>query len=360
MSGRPDLDAQVLDAMGTKVPGVALIVVGPEGVRARSAVGSADLASGAPMRTDLAIPWFSMTKIATATVAMRLVERGALDLDGPVLPLVGAVETLRPAEWAARITVRHLLQHASGLANPIPVGWIHPVDQPAPDPDAFLSGLLRKHAKLRFEPGTRSSYSNIGTLVLGAALGAVVGRPYIDVAGAEVLQPVGMSHTGFTFGADVDAATGYHPRWSPMRLLLPRWVTGPSVGRWMSFHRFVLDGAAYGGLIGTADDAARFLQLHLRDGELDGTRLLTEQSARSMRDITLAGRRFDLGLGWFRPADQRKADPPSVEHLGGGAGFFNVIRLYPSEGVGAVVMGNATKYDIDAVARLALAFRNPT
>jgi len=79
-----------------------------------------------------------------------------------------------------------------------------------------------------------------------------------------------------------------------------------------------------------------------------------------MRDITLAGRLFDLGLGWFRPADQRKADPPSVEHLGGGAGFFNVIRLYPSEGVGAVVMGNATKYDIDAVARLALAFRNPT
>jgi len=45
-----------------------------------------------------------------------------------------------------------------------------------------------------------------------------------------------------------------------------------------------------------------------------------------------------------------------VEHLGGGAGFFDVIRLYPTAGVGAAVMGNATKYDIDAVARLALAF----
>jgi CubicO group peptidase (beta-lactamase class C family) len=75
-----------------------------------------------------------------------------------------------------------------------------------------------------------------------------------------------------------------------------------------------------------------------------------------MRRITLDGKRYDLGLGWLRPADARDADPPYVEHLGGGAGFFNVIRLYPSAGVGVVVMGNATRYDIHAVARLALAF----
>ena len=54
------------------------------------------------------------------------------------------------------------------------------------------------------------------------------------------------------------------------------------------------------------------------------------------------------------------ADPPFVEHLGGGAGFFNVIRLYPSDGVGAVVMGNSTRYDVDAIVRLALAFRSAT
>jgi CubicO group peptidase (beta-lactamase class C family) len=354
------LDARVREAMGRQVPGVSLIVVGPEGVRARSAVGSSDLSTRAPMRTDLAIPWFSMTKIATATVAMRLVEAGVLDLDGEVRSLVPAVEVLRPAEWATRITVRHLLQHASGLANPIPVRWIHPVDQHGPDPDAFLSGLLRKHAKLRFEPGTRSSYSNVGTLVLGAAISKVAGAPYVEVARREVVEPLAMTHTGFGFDPSVEAATGHHPRWSPMRLLLPRWVTGPSDGRWMGFHRFVLDGAAYGGLIGTPEDAARFLQLHLRDGELDGTRLLGDASARAMRAITLEGRRYDLGLGWFRPSDQRDADPAFVEHLGGGAGFFNVIRLYPSDGVGAVVMGNSTRYDVDAIARLALAFRSAT
>ena len=67
-----------------------------------------------------------------------------------------------------------------------------------------------------------------------------------------------------------------------MRYLLPSWVRCPSTQGWMSLHRFLLDGAAYGGLVGTADDAARFLQMHLRDGETDGTRVLSAASAGEM------------------------------------------------------------------------------
>jgi CubicO group peptidase (beta-lactamase class C family) len=125
----------------------------------------------------------------------------------------------------------------------------------------------------------------------------------------------------------------------------------------MSLCRFLLDGAAYGGLVGTPEDGASFLRMHLRDGELNGARLISDEAATQMRTIDKQGRRFDLGLGWFRPRNDRTADPPFVEHLGGGAGFFNVMRLYPSVGVGALVMGNATRYDIDAIAELALRFK---
>ena len=111
------------------------------------------------------------------------------------------------------------------------------------------------------------------------------------------------------------AATGYHPRRSPMRMLLPGWVIGARTGRWLSFRRFLLDGAAYGGLLGPVRDTARFLQMHLRDGELDGTRILPVQSVAAMRHVTVTGKRYDLGLGWFRPASQRDADPAFVEHL---------------------------------------------
>lgn len=355
---QPSLAERVRVAMRDKVPGVALVIVGTEGIRARAAVGLADLASEAPMATDRLVPWFSMTKIATATIAMRLCEREQLDIDGPVMPLVPEMGTLHPRDQAERITIRHLLQHAGGLANPIPVRWIHAADTEGPDPDGFLARILSKHAKLKFEPGSRSSYSNVGTLILGAAIARVQGTRFEAVAVREILEPLKMGSTGFTYASGFAAATGYHPRLSPMRLFLPGWVSGPRSGRWLRLNPFLLDGAAYGGLVGSADDAARFLQLHLRDGELDGTRMITADDAAAMRRIDRPGKRSDLGLGWFRPANRRDADPDFVEHLGGGAGFFNVMRVYPSLGVGAVVMGNATSYDIDALASLAIEFRS--
>jgi CubicO group peptidase (beta-lactamase class C family) len=346
-----------LRAAASKVPGVLLLVVGAEGVRASAAIGFADLAARIPMATDIAIPWFSMTKTATATTAIRLAERGTLELDSPILPLVPAMHSLRPSRWAERITARHLLQHSAGLANPIPVRWIHAADDPGPNPDTFLDQLLANHGKLRFEPGTRSSYSNVGILILAAAIARLTKKHFEAVVHDEILGPLGMSSTDFVFPSGVAAATGYHPRRSPMRLFLPRWVAGQSSGRWMALRRFLVDGAAYGGLVGTAEDAARFLRMHLRLGELDGTRLISADAANEMRQIAMSGGAYDFGLGWFVPGNRREADPPFVEHLGGGAGFFNVMRMYPSLGLGAIVMGNATSYSIDAVANLALDFR---
>jgi CubicO group peptidase (beta-lactamase class C family) len=358
MMTQATLDEKVRAAVGGRAPGVALVIVAGEGVRARSAVGLADLVASEPMTTTMAVPWFSMTKLATATTVVRLAERGVFDLDAPIYPLVPALRSLQPLAWAERISARHMLQHTAGLVNPIPVRWIHPAGRRGPEQDIFLEGLFGKHRKLRSEPGAQSSYSNLGALTLGAAVARASGAPFETVLQNEVLEPLGMSSTAFSFLPDRPAATGYHPRWSPMRLLLPRWVQGPSSRGWMEFRRFLVDGAAYGGLVGTPEDAARFLRMHLRAGELDGARLISAASAAQMQRIDVLGQQLDLGLGWFVPANRRSAEPPFIEHLGGGAGFFNVMRIYPSLGVGAVVMGNATNYDVDAVASLALEFRS--
>lgn len=213
---------------GEGVPGAAVLVAGPEGVRTGGATGLADIAGHIPASPGMVCPWFSMTKIVTATAAMRLAERGVLDLDAPVSGHVPALRQVRPPEWANRITARHLLSHSAGLSNPIPVRWVHPADQPAPDPDAFLHGLLARHGKLRFEPGTRSSYSNLGPLVLAAALAAAAGRPFTELVRAEILDPLRIATTAFTFTPQTrpHAAVGYHPRLSPVRLMLPRWAIG--------------------------------------------------------------------------------------------------------------------------------------
>jgi D-alanyl-D-alanine carboxypeptidase len=147
MTSQATLDDRLRAAAG-KVPGVLLLVVGPEGVRARSAIGFADLAARSPMATDIAIRWFKMTKTATATTAIRLAERGMLDLDSAILPLVPAMRSLQPSRWAERITARGLLQHSGGMANPIPVKWIHAADDPGPNPGTFLDELLAKHSSI--------------------------------------------------------------------------------------------------------------------------------------------------------------------------------------------------------------------
>jgi len=351
------LEARLISTIDGHVPGIAVAVVDADGVRDTIGLGMADLADGRPASPEMVCPWFSMTKIATATAAMQLAERGVLDLDAPVAPHVPQMRRLRPAPDAARITARHLLSHSAGLANPIPVGWIHPPDQPGPDPGTFLDGLLAKHGKLRFEPGTTSRYSNIGVLIVGEVMANLTGEPFPDVVRRGLLDPLAMRSTDFTYSPDMQAraATGYHPRRSPMRYLLKRWVIGRPTGRWIALNPFLLDGQAYGGLLGPVTDAARFVRMHLGEGEIDGVRLLDAASVREMRDIRSSGKHTDFGLGWFRPSSARGAELPFVQHLGGGAGFFNVMRIYPTHGVGIVVMGNATKYDIDAVVAAALA-----
>ena len=351
------LGSRLQSLVPDRVPGLAVVVVGPEGVREVGAVGFAEIATRTQATPQMVCPWFSMTKIVTATTAMRLAEKKVIDLDAPVLEYVPVFGTMRPSARAEQVTPRHLLSHSAGLSNPIPVRWVHAADRQAPDSDAFLETQLAKHHRLRFEPGTRSSYSNLSTLVLGAAITSVVRKPFVEVVRTEILDPLGMRQTGFVYTAEMDAraAAGYHPYRSPMRLLLPRWVIGQRTGRWVSLNRFLVDGAPYGGLVGSLDDAARFLRMHLRGGELDGVRVIGADSAARMSEIKIQGRRVDLGLGWFRPANQRRADPTFIEHLGGGAGFFNLIRIYPSREVGVAIMGNSTKYDIDAVARMAMA-----
>ncbi len=334
---------QRLRELAPRAPGVVVAIVDASGVREEVATGFADLARD--VRATPATPWlwFSMTKVVTVTAAMRMIERGELDLDEPVSKHVPAVARLEPSSWAARITVRHLMTHASGIKNPIPLTWVRPAAEPAIDVEALAETRLRANQRLRFEPGKKSKYSNLGALVLGAAMQHASKTPFAALVTREVLEPVGMSRTWFELPRD--AAVGYHPRWNPMRLLVPRWVVGDSIGRWVSTRPFLVDGAPYGGLVGPIEDAARFVRMHLRNGELDGVRVLAEKSALAMRE---------RGLGWFRHFKARRGDPPSVEHGGNGPGFFDVMRIYPTLGIGVIVMGNATKYDIDAIARLAL------
>jgi CubicO group peptidase (beta-lactamase class C family) len=329
---------------GHDAPGVAIAVVSGGAIVASAAAGLANVACGNEMSPEGACNWFSMTKIATATAAMMLVDRGRLDLEAPVSAYLGEAW---PSGFAA-VRVRHLLNHSSGLRNPIPIRWVHRAGEPAPDEQLFLARLLAKQRAPRFEPGTRAAYSNVGYLALGAVIREASGSAYEAFLQAELLEPLGMSHTGYHWTdpgvAAVARVTGYQRASRPLarvlRRFLPPGIVGERSGKLVALEPFELDGAPYGGLIGSVMDAARLVALHCNDGMFAGRRLLTPHSVRAMADIATKGKPYDVGLGWFRP---RRELGPHVEHFGGGMGFWNVLRVDPTTGRGVAVMSNTTR-----------------
>jgi CubicO group peptidase (beta-lactamase class C family) len=345
------LQAAIAGQLRRHVPGLSIAVSGSEGLRWVQGFGLADLRTRRPAGTRTIYPWFSMTKIVTATAVMQLVDRGQLDLDSQAAEYLPEHAALLRPPAQPPVTIRHLLSHSAGLANPLPVGWVHPIDAPAPDQSAFTHRLLARQTRLQGPPGSRAAYSNLGYLALGEIIARVSGLPYPQYVREHLLQPLGMRRTDFVYRDDLlpDAAVGYQPRWHPLTLLLPfllpKRIVGGTVGRYVAFRRFNVDGAAYGGLIGPVDDAARFVCLHLNAGLVDGRRLLSAEAIEAMQRTTATGPKLQVGLGWFRERSDRRPGPGYLEHLGGGAGFWNDMRIYPDQRVGAVVMGNATSYD---------------
>ena len=333
------------------VPGLSVAVAKGDSVVWTRGFGFADLATPTPATSQTGYLWFSMTKIATATAVMRLAEEEMLDLDAP------ADEYYRGFKIVSQpipVSVRHLLGHSSGLANPLPIRWVYPASGPVPDRRTFVERLLGKNRRLRYLPGERAGYSNLGYLVLGEVISEVSGMRYEDYVREEILVPLGMNWTGFSYPlAGGEAATGYHPLRQPLipivRAALPRGVVGRRQGRYVAFNPFYVTGPAYGGLIGGVEEAARLVLLHLNGGRVGQARLLSEASVAEMQRTTPKGGKRDFGLGWYRHREARQKHPAFVEHLGGGAGFWNVMRLYPEESLGVVMMGNTTGYDHESI-----------
>jgi CubicO group peptidase (beta-lactamase class C family) len=333
------------------IPGLSLAMTSHDQLLCADAFGYASLSTRLPATPRTSYLWFSMSKIVTATAALRLADEGRLDLDTPITTYVPGYPN---SHMSARPRVRQLLNHTAGVANPLPLRWVRPAGDAAPDPQEFLTQLLVKHGKPRYEIGGQAHYSNLGYLILAEIVALTAGRPFEQYVDDAVLRPAGMHHTGYRYRNDGERATGYirMPRAATpaVKALLPRGLVGQRHCRYLSFRPFLVNGAGYGGLVGDVVDTARLAALHLNDGSIDGHRVLAGDTARRMRRIDTPGTKFDLGLAWFRKVGRREASPTFIEHYGAGGGFYNVIRLYPDLRVGMVLMANTTAaYDHDLV-----------
>ncbi|TCM38528.1 serine hydrolase [Kribbella sp. VKM Ac-2568] len=324
-----------------RIPGMSVAVAGPQGIVYSGAVGYADLAARRLSTVQDQYLWFSMTKIATATAAMRLHADGLMDVE---VPIGTYLPGYRPPPRHGHPTTRQLLTHTAGLANPLPIRWVRPEDQPE-DP-ALLDRIVAKHGTPNRTVGARAAYSNIGYLLAARVMEAVTGRSVQDCVRDTVLTPLAMNETGYAYQAGSPRSVGYvrMPKAvvPAVGWMLPAGIVGPRVEGHTSLRPFLVSGAGYGGLVGTVTDAAKLAAAHAA-GPAYYDPALTPVDTERMRTITSPGKPFDHGIGWFRKPTDAQRTPTFVEHYGTGAGFWNAMRIYPDTGVAMVAMTNTTK-----------------
>lgn len=333
-------------------PGLSMAIVKHDSVVYSKGFGWADAPRNIKATSETVYHWWSITKIPTAMAILQLQEKGKLKLDDPVSKYLPFFEVNYPSDNSSIITIRHLLNHSSGIpdASGLKLAkWIHHDTDPALDQTVLIEELFPDYATLEFEPGENTAYTNIGYMALGAIIEKASGQNYRDYVRKNILEPLEMTQTDFVYTGDMKAveAAGSHPSYTfmaPMlRIMMGSFIRETSNGSlWM--ERVYTNQEAPSALIGSVSDATRFIKAYLNKGILDGNRILSEASIELMTNDSYVAEAndemsffFRRGIGWhiFKEKDAIK-----LEHSGGGPGFFTIMQIYPNKDLGLVLFCN--------------------
>lgn len=313
-------------AAADRFSGVFLLARGDR-VLVHRAYGMADVEAGRPNTLDTRIGSGSVPKMITAVAVAQLVEQGRMTFDdtlGALLPDYPNAEARRT------VTVRHLLTHSSGVADPF--ASVAPGARYR-TPGEWMAVVAEQ--PLAFAPGSQTQYSNGGFAVLGAIVERVSGEPFDTYVRERVFRPAGMRAADAGTYAALPRARGYSrvPEFDPLGIAPRRsneWITGGASGE---------DLSGFGGIALTAEDLFRFTRA-LQDG-----RLVSPEMARTLMTGAVPvepGATVRYGLGFYDMEWEHGVHV--VGHSGGGG----------SSGIGAdvemvgewtlVVMGN---YDLE-------------
>ncbi len=266
-------------------------------------VGSADPDGRDPITPSTLFEIASITKPFTAVAVMRLVQEGQLGLDDPISKHLPGV----PEDCAA-ITIRHLLQHTSGIPGTNSQGAGDDLSVVLP---VFLKGGPQH------EPGTHWEYWNQGYSLLSEIIARASDESYTDYCREAIFVPAGMTHSLFTGDAapqGASVAVGQSGRGAPRSALE---------------HPYGSYGFQYrgmGGLVTSVWDLWRW------DRALVGTKLLNEASKKEM----FTPGEGSYGLGWFILKNKRGRLMQS--HNGGVRGFACEVRRYPEQDAAVFVL----------------------
>ena len=386
MSSEGTLSAGILERIAPAIeeaiargelPGAVTLVWRNGTIAHRAATGRRDLRRNLPMQRDTLFRIRSMTKPITSAVTLMLMEEGKLRLDDPIVRWAPEFARMRVLKVSGGpldetypaprdITIEDLLTHRSGLA--------YSFSAKGPLSDAYqrafgnlifieLTGdqILKTLASfpLSNAPGERWRYSH-ATDVLGVIVERIESRPLHDVMRAKLFDPLGMVDTDFFIPPEKrDRAAGLYffdgRSAAPVRMAIaddamPNFCSGG------------------GGLVSTADDFLKFACMLLGRGQVDGVRLLKEETVSLMtrdrlsneqratlvrEELHWSGQGFGLGLGIDIDAEERaRFAPTSVGAYGWPGSFGTWFRVDPAENMVVIYLVQCSPLVPESVLRV--------
>jgi D-alanyl-D-alanine carboxypeptidase len=326
-SGQPanaQVDAYVqTQLVAGKIPGLSLAVLDSGRLVYAKAYGYADLNGKTPLRPEDRMEVGSISKTFVVFGAMLLAEEGKLDLDARISNYIGPVLP----SWEA-ITVRHLLNHTSGLPEYPDDASRAIVEGKRIVPEAEILTLYKQFPATR-AAGASWSYSNVGMDILGIILSRVSGRYYGDYLKEKMFLPLGMRDTRIM--AANDSTTGIAVGYAMDGKQIVPVALSPSVRNYLSLgasgvEASVLDMAKY-------ETALRSPAL-LRQTSLDALWTSTISTGLTT-GVTKAP--VDFGLGWFLSTVSTHR---TSFHSGGMPGYISYFVRYQDAGISVIVLTN--------------------
>ncbi|MEV4571257.1 serine hydrolase domain-containing protein [Nonomuraea sp. NPDC049419] len=288
--------------------------------------GTANVATGAPMREDTGFLFGSVTKVLTTTLVLRQVDRGLLDLDTPVVTYLPEFALSVPGA-ADKILVRHLISHTSGIDADL----FFPHDKGRDALKSYVKGLASSCGSL-FEAGEQLSYSNGGMIVAGRLLEVVTGTPFHDLLAAEIYAPAGMHDSSTSAEQAILRSTAIG------HFLDPETMAAKPTGMFMLPDTW---GPAGSTPIGTIADLLAFGRTHLAGGvSPSGTRVLSAASTALMQQVSYDMRTPNvppMGLGWVR---YPFGDTTVLAMSGASPGGVSILCVVPEHDLVFTAYGN--------------------
>lgn len=308
------IDAYMQDQVAANLFSGAILVAHHDKVLLSKGYGMADWENQVANTPQTRMRLASLTKPFTAVAILMLHARGQLSIHDSICRYMPNC----PAHWAP-VTIRHLLNHTSGIPNYTDFADFEQTEMLFTTRDNLIKRF--KYLPLLFEPGALYSYSNSGYVLLGLIIEQVSGEPYEIFLQTNIFTPLYMVNTGYDQNRErikPGQALGY-----------------TSVGVLAPFiDSSTLDAA--GGLYSTIEDLYRWDQA-----------LYTEQLLpAALRDEMFMPDLNGYGYGWrIHEHDGRRA----ISHTGMINGFANYIVRYPEERLTIITLSNlqsASPWDI--------------